>query len=99
MKKTATVLALLALLALVPWTPCLAQTPQTPQAQPAPNVAAFLASLPGSVSSNLPPAPQFLSTLCNTSADCPSGQLCCYPCGIDGCHNVCMKVTRCPHFP
>ena len=46
--------------------------------------------------------PQTLSTTyCASSTDCPSGQLCCYPCGIDGCSRVCMKPMNghCPFFP
>ena len=101
MKRTAT-LVLLLLLALVSSLPCLAQAPSpTPVtgAVSAP-VADFLATLPG-VPATGTPSPTFLSTLCNTSADCPAGQLCCYPCGIDGCHNVCMNPVkgRCPLFP
>jgi hypothetical protein len=40
-------------------------------------------------------------TVCTTSADCPAGQLCCYPCGIDGCDWICMTPVRnrCPFFP
>ena len=45
--------------------------------------------------------PQLLSTTCTSDTDCPTGQKCCYPCGIDGCDFVCMTVTRnrCPFFP
>jgi hypothetical protein len=47
------------------------------------------------------PAPQFLATTCTSSAQCPSGQLCCYPCGIDGCSFVCTKPMNghCPRYP
>lgn len=50
-----------------------------------------LAAIPsGNVAAN--------STVCTSNADCPTGQLCCYPCGIDGCDRVCMTVSgrRCP---
>jgi hypothetical protein len=46
--------------------------------------------------------PQTLSvTYCTSNADCPTGQLCCYPCGIDGCQRTCMNPFkgRCPFFP
>ncbi|HZF12329.1 MAG TPA: hypothetical protein VFE33_26370 [Thermoanaerobaculia bacterium] len=101
MKRFATFLALLA---LVLSTPCLAQstTPTTTVATaPTAGVAAFLATLPGPVAPALPPAPEFLSTTCTSNADCPMGQLCCYPCGIDGCSKVCMAPFHghCPFFP
>jgi hypothetical protein len=101
MKRSAIALVLFALAA---WSPCFAQTPaQTPSAPtvapapaPAPaNVADFLATLSGTES-----GPRFLTTLCNSNADCPTGQLCCYPCGIPDCHNICMDPVnkRCPMF-
>jgi hypothetical protein len=101
MKRSAIALVLFALAA---WSPCLAQTPaQTPA--PA-NVADFLAILSGTESATpgaeaLPTGPKLLSTLCDSNADCPTGQLCCYPCGIPDCHNVCMEPVRkrCPMFP
>jgi WAP-type (Whey Acidic protein) with four-disulfide core len=110
MKRTGTALTLLALLALIP---CTAQaqpagTPSTSMTTaPAPgNVADFLATLPGGQSNApdtgaLPPAPDFLSTICTSDADCPAGQKCCYPCGRIGCDFVCMTVKngRCPLFP
>jgi hypothetical protein len=48
----------------------------------------------------IPPSQSMAQTLCNSDAECPKGQLCCYPCGIDGCHNVCMNPIRgeCPLF-
>lgn len=106
MRKAATVLSLLALLALVPWTPCLAQasSPATPLASSlttasAPvDVATFLATL----SDGAPkPMAGFQWTTCSSHEDCPEGQLCCYPCGIDGCPFVCMTPERgrCPFFP
>ncbi|HEX9944830.1 MAG TPA: hypothetical protein VGG03_22705 [Thermoanaerobaculia bacterium] len=113
MKTSATVLVLLALLALVPCTQCVAQTPPamppassvTTTTAPA-NVADFLATLSGGQSNApgteaLPPSPKFLSrTVCTSNADCPSGQLCCYPCGIEGCNYVCMDPVKghCPWF-
>jgi hypothetical protein len=39
---------------------------------------------------------------CNTNADCPPGELCCYPCGIPNCPNYeCFAPVngRCPLFP
>jgi hypothetical protein len=39
---------------------------------------------------------------CSDDDDCPQGQLCCYPCGIDGCDFVCMdpdRRGRCPIIP
>ena len=101
MKSFATVLVLLAVLALVPGAPCTAET--SPAA--APSVSStdeFLASLAAEPEAEaLPPAPTFLSTVCTSHSDCPAGQLCCYPCGIDGCDFVCMTVSgrRCPFFP
>jgi hypothetical protein len=110
------VLVLLTLLALVPCSQCLAQAPQPAQAAltaPAPQTAvatvappslkAFLATLPGAEApgNGTLPTPNFLSTICHTSADCPQGQLCCYPCGIDGCNFVCTTPwrNRCPPIP
>jgi hypothetical protein len=82
MKKS--VLVLLALLALLPLAQAMAQTPP---AAPAPVVdaatAQFLATLAGGQTqapSDLTPAPLF-KTGCNTSADCPTGQICCFLCG------------------
>jgi hypothetical protein len=39
--------------------------------------------------------------LCTSNAQCPTGTLCCYPCGTDGCHDMCIKPLNghCPHFP
>jgi hypothetical protein len=105
MKTAKIVLVLLALLALIPCTQSMAQTQPAPAPAPAlANNAAFLATL--SAPANAPatqtlPAPTFLSTSCTSSSQCPTGQLCCYPCGIDGCSNVCMNPVRghCPFFP
>ena len=98
MKTFATVLFLLAVFALVPSAPCTAETP--PAA--APSVDQFLATLSAGQSAEAPPpSPTFLSTTCTSHSQCPAGQLCCYPCGIDGCDFVCMTVSgrRCPFFP
>ena len=110
MKRT--VLTLLALLAVLPCAQCLAQTTQAAApptlraAAPAPDATDFLATLAGDQSNApdlevLPPAPDFLSTICTSDADCPAGQKCCYPCGVFGCDFVCMAVKRgrCPLFP
>jgi hypothetical protein len=106
MKTFTKALVLLALFALAL---CAQGIAQTPAAAPVPtsvpsNAADFLASLSGGQSnapSDLPPAPTFLATVCTSSAQCPTGQLCCYPCGIDGCNRVCMTPMRghCPFFP
>ena len=102
MKTSMRALVLLALFALAL---CAQGMAQTPSAAPVPaSTADFLASLsdgPGNVTSDLLPRPIFLSTLCATNADCPTGQLCCYPCGIDGCNRVCTKPLRghCPLYP
>ena len=97
MKIFATVLVLLALFALVPAAPCTAET--APSVTSTDEFLASLAAEPGTEA--LPPAPMFLSTVCTDSSQCPAGQLCCYPCGIDGCDWVCMTAVRnrCPFFP
>jgi hypothetical protein len=104
MKTSRIALVLLVMLALIP---CARGFAQTAPAAPAPaNVAEFLATLSGS-SSDAPgtgvliPNPTLLSTTCTSNANCPTGQLCCYPCGIDGCSRVCMVPMRghCPFFP
>jgi hypothetical protein len=111
MKSFATVFVLLALV-LVPCAPCMAQTPQAapPSASslkataPAP-VADFLETLSSGQSSapatqDQMPSPKFLTTYCTSDDECPTGQLCCYPCGIDGCRNICMQPIKgeCPLF-
>jgi hypothetical protein len=103
MKTAKIVLVLLALLTLIPCTQSIAQMQPTTAPAPA-SAVEFLATL--SAPGNAPatqtlPAPAFLSTSCTSSSQCPSGQLCCYPCGIDGCSNVCMTPMRghCPFFP
>jgi hypothetical protein len=47
------------------------------------------------------PKTALASQTCTSNADCPPGTLCCYPCGIDGCQNMCIQPFRggCPHFP
>ena len=103
MKTSATVLGLLTIFALALGAPCMAETPAAPVPMDA---AEFLATLSDNQSEApslevLPPSPRFLSTVCTSHADCPAGQLCCYPCGIDGCDFVCMTAVRnrCPFFP
>ncbi len=111
MKTSLTVLVLLAFLALIPCTPGSAQTLPAPT----PSVAAvttaapvladtadFLATLSNGQTqapTDLTPAPSFM-TGCTTNAQCPRGKLCCYPCGIDGCSNMCLTPVkgRCPMF-
>jgi hypothetical protein len=39
---------------------------------------------------------------CTSTPECASGLACCYPCGIPGCHDKCIKVDadgKCPLFP
>jgi hypothetical protein len=39
---------------------------------------------------------------CDATSDCAPGLLCCYPCGVAGCHDQCMAPTtgnQCPLFP
>ncbi|HEV3189368.1 MAG TPA: hypothetical protein VGY54_02665 [Polyangiaceae bacterium] len=40
-------------------------------------------------------------TQCGAAAECMAGLLCCYPCGVAGCHNQCMAPVqgRCPMIP
>lgn len=60
---------------------------------------------PPAVSQEVSPAPdsmddvKAMGTCGETSGSCPTGQKCCYPCGIEGCLWQCMTVTRCPMFP
>jgi hypothetical protein len=105
MKTSTMALVLFALLALIPCTGSMAQTAPTPAvtasaALPA-STAEFLATLSATpdVTEGLTPAPRFLTT-CTSSSQCPTGQLCCYPCGIDGCSNMCLTPVkgRCPLF-
>lgn len=92
------VLMLAALFAIFTVAAGLAQTVQTK--------AEFLATLADDLSTApggevLPPSPTFLSTACSSHDDCPTGQLCCYPCGIPDCEFVCMTPwrNRCPLIP
>ena len=97
---------LLPLLALALCAPCVAQTPPAAAlsavaTSPAPSsVTAFLATLSGA--DTMPPAPRFLTTTCHSNDECPTGQICCYPCGIEGCEFICMapwgKTGECPLF-
>lgn len=93
MKNSATILVLSALFALVLCTQCLAQTlqaPQTPAVTAPMSLVTFLASLsdgPADLSGTE-------TTICTSNADCPTGEICCYPCGIDGCDKVCMTPWR-----
>jgi hypothetical protein len=39
---------------------------------------------------------------CTSDSDCQSGLKCCYPCGVPGCSNECIKPEpsgQCPLFP
>jgi hypothetical protein len=101
MKTSVRILVLFALLALALCAQGIAQTPSTPV--PA-STAEFLATLSGAQSTapgDLLPSPIFLAMFCATDADCPTGQLCCYPCGIEGCTKTCTKPLRgrCPLYP
>lgn len=72
MKKPA-----LVLLAILPFAQSMAQTP------PVPDTAQFLATLSAGQTqtpNDLAPAPSFM-TSCTSSAQCPTGQLCCNVCG------------------
>src|SRR5258707_796990 len=88
MKKP--VLVLLALLSLIAFAQSMAQTPPVAvppanpaAAAPAPDASQFLATLSGGQTKtlkDLAPAPSFM-TGCTSSAQCPTGQLCCNVCG------------------
>jgi hypothetical protein len=103
MKRSLTLLALFALLVLVP---CAGMAQPAPAATSAAtsvatqNVPTDASDFLATLANNAPPAPKLLTTLCDSNDDCPAGQLCCYPCGIDGCHNICMNPVRkrCPLF-
>jgi hypothetical protein len=48
------------------------------------------------------PSTRFLRSSCASDNDCAAGELCCYPCGIPGCSNVCTPIApggRCPALP
>ena len=97
-------LALFVLLSLLSLVPSMAQTPPVVSPVSAAD-AQFLATLAGEQAqtpSDLVPAPSFM-TGCTSSAQCPTGQLCCYMCGNppEGDDSFCwMCVTpyrgRCP---
>lgn len=101
------VLMLAALFAIFTVVAGMAQTVPVAKAPEVPTKAEFLASLAGGVSPApggeiLPPSPTFLTTTCDSHDDCPTGQLCCYPCGIPDCEFVCMTPWRgkfCPPIP
>ena len=100
------VLMLAALFAIFTATVGFAQTVLTAKAPEAPTKAEFLATLAGDLSTApggeaLPPSPTVRSTTCSSHDDCPTGQLCCYPCGIPDCEFVCMTPwrNRCPLIP
>jgi hypothetical protein len=105
MRQCLRVLLLMSLCALFAVAAGLTQTPQAAALAPqaVPSVTQFLATLsatPGEApGAELLPSPKLASTVCKSNADCPTGQLCCYPCGRFGCDFVCMAVTTCPHFP
>lgn len=99
MKRSITISVLLLLLALIPGAQSsAAPAPSASATAPPASDAAFLATLALPGVQPLDPTP--MSTACNSNADCPSGKLCCYPCGIDGCSNICMTPVkgRCPLF-
>ncbi len=112
MKTSATVLVLFALLAFCSGTqgntqtlpaPLLAATSLTTPTPVPPATADFLATLAvgqAATPRDQAPAPAFM-TGCTSNAQCPTGTLCCYPCGIDGCTNMCITPVKghCPHFP
>jgi hypothetical protein len=45
------------------------------------------------------PGTTLLRSSCASDADCPAGQLCCYPCGIPGCTNQCTPIAAGEHCP
>lgn len=112
MKNFATVLVLLALVSLAPLTGAETQSAAASSAGAlaaaalAADTAEFLAELAGDPSAlpgalDLASGPASPWETCTSHSDCPAGQLCCYPCGIDGCDFVCMTPVRgrCPMFP
>ena len=100
MKTSVRILVLLALFALALCTQSIAQTPT---AAPVPtNTAEFLATLsagPGSVPSDLPTSPIFLSMLCVTNADCPTGSSAATPvastAATGSARSRCAATARC----
>jgi hypothetical protein len=103
-------LVLLALLALIPLVQASAQTspaaatPGQPVAAPLPDTAQFLAALSNAqipAPSDLAPTPSFLAG-CTSTAQCPTGQLCCNVCGTPpdngGTCRACLTPIRgrCP---
>ena len=110
MKKS--VLVLLALLAVLPFAQVVAQTPAVPAAPTAAlalDASQFLATLSDGQSqtpSDLTPAPSFMAG-CTSTAQCPTGKLCCNVCGaqpLSGAQSLsgsCMACVtpfkgRCP---
>jgi len=106
MKKP--VLVLLALLSLLACAQLMAQTPAAvpanPAATPGLDASQFLATLSGGQAqapSDLVPAPSFLAS-CTSTAQCPTGQLCCNVCGnpplSGGTCRACVTPVRgrCP---
>lgn len=57
----------------------------------------------GCGASAAPPAtPVAEGRACTLDTDCAPGLACCYPCGVEGCENVCMHVepgSGCPAIP
>ncbi len=109
MKKP--VLVLLALLALLPFAQAMAQmqpvaAPANPTAAAPQTAAQFLATLsavPTQAANDLTPAPAFMAS-CTSSAQCPSGQLCCNACGNSPDGNPCLACLapirgHCPLIP
>jgi hypothetical protein len=99
------VLILAALCAVLAAAPGLAATaPQTPAVSAATPAADFLAGLTSAPAAPETPGVHFLSTGCHSSADCPTGQLCCPLGGADpgdGPRTACFNPFRghCPLFP
>jgi hypothetical protein len=100
MHHSTRILLLVALFALAV-VPCLAGA--APQA-PGVSAADFLAGLTSAPAAPETPGVHFLSTSCHSSADCPTGQLCCPLGGADsgdGPKTACFSPIRghCPLFP
>jgi len=101
MRHSTHILLLVALAAV----PCLAgAAPQASAVSAATPAADFLAGLTSAPAAPETPGVHFLSTSCHSSADCPTGQLCCPLGGADsgdGPKTACFSPIRghCPLFP
>lgn len=70
-----------------------------PQSRRWPLALLLLAFLAAFATGGLTPAPA-LASGCTSSAQCPTGQICCLACGYAGCErHACFATKTCPHFP